>query len=45
MNEIWKFVIKLITSKSLLDVELQQITDNDWINYRKLTDRASLFVE
>ena len=40
MNEIWKFVIKLITSKSLLDVELQQITDNDWINYRKSTDRA-----
>ena len=33
MNEIWKFVIKLITNKSLLDVELQQITDNDWINY------------
>ena len=29
MNEIWKFVIKLITNKSLLDVELQQITDND----------------
>ena len=44
MNEIWKFVIKLITNKSLLDVELQQITDNDWINYRKSTDRA-LFVE
>ena len=40
MNEIWKFVIKLITNKSLLDVELQQITDNDWINYRKSTDRA-----
>ena len=29
MNEIGKFVIELISNKSLLDVELQQITDND----------------